>query len=94
MTPDQRLVMIRERLQNKFSPRLLEVIDDSHLHKGHAGAKDGAGHYTVNIQADYFNGKSRVSAHREIYAVLDDLIPREIHAVKISLSTTSFSRHG
>lgn len=80
-----RIKIITERLQNQFHPSQLEVIDDSHKHVGHAGAEGGAGHYTVIIQADIFKNKSRVDVHREIYHVLDDLIPHEIHALQIKL---------
>jgi BolA protein len=80
---NNRIQIITERLQNAFSPTHLEVIDDSHKHVGHAGAEGGAGHYKVIIQADIFKGKSRVDIHREIYRVLNDMIPHEIHALQI-----------
>lgn len=80
-----RTQIIRERLEKKFAPTHLEVIDDSAKHVGHAGSRDGAGHFTVVIQADYFAGKSRVEAHRLIYDALSDLIPKEIHALQIKL---------
>ena len=80
-----RIELIKTRLQNKFSPTHLEVIDDSAKHAGHAGAQGGAGHYTVIISAEYFSKISRVAAHREIYQVLNDLIPHEIHALQIKI---------
>ncbi len=83
MTPDQRIATIQQRLRQAFSPIQLEIIDDSEKHKGHAGSQGGAGHYTVMIAADHFKQKSRVEAHREVYAVLADLIPHEIHALQI-----------
>jgi BolA protein len=86
MTPAERLATIQARLQKEFTPAVLEVIDDSHLHVGHAGSRDGAGHYTVVVAADCFRGKNRIAVHREIYAVLADLIPLEIHALQIKLS--------
>jgi BolA protein len=86
MTPAERLATIQARLQKEFTPTVLEVIDDSHLHVGHAGSRDGAGHYTVIVVADCFHGKNRVAVHREIYAVLADLIPLEIHALQIKLT--------
>jgi BolA protein len=81
----QRIALIRERLQQAFAPEYLEIIDDSEQHKGHKGAEGGAGHYTVVIHAAYFANQSRVTAHREIYRVLNDLIPEQIHALKISI---------
>lgn len=80
-----RLEIIRTRLQAAFSPSHLEVEDDSAAHQGHVGSRDGAGHYTVIIAADFFAGKSRVDIHRLIYAELQDLMPREIHALRIKL---------
>jgi BolA protein len=84
-----RINLIRERLQQAFSPIQLEVIDDSHKHIGHAGAQGGAGHYTVTILADCFKNLSRVEAHRKIYDALDDLIPDQIHALRIKITHTS-----
>lgn len=83
----QRIPLIEERLRAAFAPVMLEVIDDSAQHIGHAGSRDGAGHYTVVIAAACFDGLSRVDAHRKIYAVLADLIPREIHALRIDIQS-------
>lgn len=83
MNPSERVKMIQARLEQAFSPIKLEVIDDSERHKGHAGSQGGAGHYTVRIAAECFNNQSRVSAHRMIYTELNDLMPQEIHALKI-----------
>lgn len=82
---NERVDQIRERLRHSFLPTTLDVIDDSEKHKGHAGSAGGAGHYTVIISADCFRGKSRVAIHREIYHVLNDLIPHEIHALQIKM---------
>ena len=60
----------------------VEVIDDSHLHAGHAGAREGR-HYTVRITSERFAGQSRVARHRLIYDALQLLIPRGIHALAI-----------
>lgn len=79
----ERIDIIRERLQRAFSPVKLEVIDDSEHHRGHAGSQGGAGHYTVVITADCFKGLSRVEVHRKIYQELNDLIPQEVHALRI-----------
>ncbi len=81
----QRIQQIEQRLKQAFSPIQLQVIDDSEKHKGHAGSQGGAGHYTVIISADCFANQSRIENHRKIYAILDDLIPHEIHALKIQV---------
>jgi BolA protein len=85
MKPEQRIMEIRQRLETAFSPSQLEIIDDSAKHIGHAGSRNGAGHYTVIMTADSLKDKSRVDAHREIYALLADLIPDEVHALQIKL---------
>ena len=65
-----------------LQPLHLEVVDDSHLHAGHAGAREGR-HFTVRITAERFNGLSRVARHRLIYDAVHFLIPRGIHALAI-----------
>lgn len=85
MTKNKRIILIKQRLEENFSPIKLEVIDDSDKHKGHAGSAGGAGHFTIIIGASYFSGKTRIESHREIYSVLSDLIPHEIHALQIKI---------
>lgn len=85
MSSELRLVTIQQRLQTAFSPEKLEVIDDSDKHKGHAGSQNGAGHYTIIIVTECFKDVPRIEAHREIYRVLDDLIPEQIHALQIKI---------
>ena len=74
---------IERRLQEALNPESLEVIDESHLHAGHAGAKGGAGHYVVTIVADCFHGENTMSRHRMIYGALNDMMSSEIHALSI-----------
>ena len=73
---------IEAGLRAALAPSALEVQDDSHLHAGHAGAREGR-HFTVRITAERFNGLSRVARHRLIYDALQLLIPRGIHALAI-----------
>jgi len=73
---------IEAGLQAALQPVALQVIDDSHLHAGHAGAREGR-HFTVRITARQFSGLSRVGRHRLIYDALQLLIPRGIHALAI-----------
>jgi BolA protein len=87
MQTSERIELIRSRMQKKFSPTTLEVQDDSEKHIGHAGSRGGAGHYTLIIAAETLKNQNRVAAHREIYALLDDLIPHEIHALVIKILT-------
>ena len=79
-TMDER---IEARLRAAFAPKSLEVINESHLHSGHAG-DDGTGesHYRVRIVSEAFAGQSRVATHRAVNAALADEL-RTIHALAI-----------
>jgi BolA protein len=74
--------LIRERLVS-LSPESVEVFDDSHEHAGHAGAKDGGGHFQLVIVAQAFKGKPSIARHRLVYQALSDLMPGRIHALAI-----------
>lgn len=78
VTADQ----VRAALQAAIAPESLEVIDDSHLHAGHAGAREGR-HFTVRVVSARFNGLSRLARHRLVYDSLDALMARGIHALAI-----------
>lgn len=78
-----RKTIIRERLMQALNPTCLDIEDQSHMHVGHAGAKNGAGHYAVYIESSAFEGKNEIQRHRMVYAALNDLIPNEIHALAI-----------
>ena len=79
----QRIVKIRARLIKTFQPEELEIIDESHLHVGHEGARDGKGHFRVRIVSDKFVGLPAVRCHRLIYMAIGDLIETDIHALSI-----------
>lgn len=78
---------IAECLAAAFSPDDLLIKDQSHLHAGHAGAKDGKGHFDVRIVSNAFAGKSLIQRHRLVYDALGDLMETEIHALKIQAKT-------
>lgn len=73
---------IRASLERALEPTALHVDDDSHLHAGHAGAREGR-HFSVRITSGQFNGLSRVARHRLVYDALHSLIPQGIHALAI-----------
>jgi BolA protein len=77
-----RIALIRERLA-ALDPISIDILDDSHLHAGHEGSKNGAGHYRVIIVASCFAGLSPVARHRLVYHHLQDLIPYPIHALAL-----------
>lgn len=70
-----------------LDPTILEIIDESHKHAGHAGARDGGGHYVLNIVSAKFAGNNTVARHRMIYSALGELMKREIHALTIQAHT-------
>jgi BolA family transcriptional regulator, general stress-responsive regulator len=74
---------IEALLQAQLKPLALEVQDDSHLHAGHAGAREGR-HFQVRVVSERFTGLSRVARHRLIYDSLGSLAPQGIHALAIS----------
>lgn len=80
----ERVAAIEQCLETEFTPSHLQVKDQSHLHAGHAGARDGMGHFEVTIVADAFDGKSRIERHRLIYGALGALMRTDIHALKIN----------
>ena len=73
---------IEAALRAALEPLELVVRDDSHLHAGHAGAREGR-HFSVQIVSPRFNGLSRLARHRLVYDSLNALIPRGIHALAI-----------
>lgn len=85
MSDTNRKLLIETRLQKAFSPLYLEVIDESDKHIGHAGHQGGNRHFAVTIQATCFANVSRVDAHRQIYALFTDLMPDQIHALRIKI---------
>jgi BolA protein len=78
---------LRHRLQERLAPTLLEVLDESAAHLGHAG-QDGTGvgtHFRVRIASPLFDGKPKVARHRLVYDALRDYIERDrgVHALAI-----------
>jgi BolA protein len=81
-----RVEVIRDKLQTAFSPELLDVIDDSHMHAGHAGARDGKGHFRVRLVSRSFAGTKTLERHRMVYAALGSLMETDIHALSVDAS--------
>ena len=75
---------IKKKLISEFKPQELEVIDESHLHAGHVGARpEGETHFRLVISSTNFIGKSRIDIQREIYKVLKDELNGPVHALTI-----------
>jgi BolA protein len=81
--PQARVERIRIRLEQRFAPSALEVVDESHLHAGHPGARSGKGHFRVRIVAPAFAGLPALRRHRLVYESLDELMTQDIHALSI-----------
>ncbi len=80
--------LIHERLQ-ALEPSELDIINESHLHEGHAGAQGGASHFRVIIASKQFDGISTLARHRLVYDRVHDLMPFPIHALAIQAKTTA-----
>ncbi len=85
--PQNRVEMIRARLQQALRPESLEIADESAKHAGHAGAKSGGGHFIVGIVSQIFEGKSPIQRHRLVYDAIGDAMHTEIHALSITAKT-------
>ncbi len=79
---------IREKLSAEFSPIELNVIDESHLHAGHAGARpQGESHFKVEIVSSIFEGMSKVARQRLIYRALREEMATDIHALSLTVKS-------
>jgi BolA protein len=67
-----------------LNPGEIELIDESHKHVGHAGARDGRGHYALRIVSEEFRGATPIARHRKVYAALGELMQTDIHALSIA----------
>ena len=79
----QRVARIRALLGEALQPQWLDVADDSHKHAGHAGARGGQGHFSVDIVSAAFAGKLPLARHRMVYAALGSMMQDDIHALAI-----------
>ena len=76
---------IRHRLTERFAPVRLEIVDESHRHAGHAGARpEGETHFAVTIVAAGFTGLSRVARQRLVYQTLAEELATRIHALSLT----------
>jgi BolA protein len=79
---------IHSKLTNRFTPARLDIIDDSHRHAGHAGARpEGETHFTVTIVSAGFAGLSRVARQRLVYQTLAEELATRVHALSLTTLT-------
>lgn len=82
-----RTEIIETRLREAFAPRVLDVVDESERHRGHAGYQEGGeSHYRVTIESESFQGLGRIERHRAVHAALGPELVAEIHALALKIS--------
>lgn len=79
----ERVTQIEQRLRAALQPLKLEIRDESAKHAGHAGARDGGGHFDVTIVAAQFAGLGLLQRHRLVYDALGEAMRQDIHALSI-----------
>ena len=82
----ERMLRMRAAL-SALAPRELQVTDDSHRHVGHEGARDGRGHFSVDITSAVFEGLAPLARHRRVYDALGGMMQTDIHALSIRART-------
>ena len=88
-----RINQIEAAVRQAVQPLTLSVIDESHLHRGHAGARPyGQSHFKVIAVSSAFAGKSRVQRQQMVYRALGDAVGNEIHALSMTLQTPEEAR--
>lgn len=83
-----RVKRIEATLTEAFSPVLIQVKDQSHLHAGHEGAKSGGGHFEVTIVSAAFDGCRPLQRHRMVFSALESMMKSDIHALSINAKTS------
>jgi len=81
--------MIKKVLEETFSPVEIEVLDESHKHVGHLGARSGKGHFKLTIISKRFEGLPMIQRQRLVYRALASLMETDIHALSMSTLTPS-----
>ena len=82
-----RRARIEALLREQLAAQHVDVIDESHLHAGHAGAAGGAGHYRALVVSKHFEGRSLIERQRLVYAALGEMMGGEIHALALRTLT-------
>ena len=83
----ERVEAIRAAIASALGPASLEVEDESHKHAGHEGARDGRGHFRVDVVSAAFAGMTPIARHRAVYAAVGELMTTDIHALAIRART-------
>lgn len=89
---EQRVAAIRAAIEAALAPVTLDIEDESHRHAGHAGARDGRGHFRVDVVSAAFAGLNPIARHRAVYAAVGGLMETDIHALSIRARTPDEAR--
>lgn len=92
MSTGSRAERIIGTLRQALHTDQVELIDESHLHAGHAGARDGRGHFRVRIVSEDFAGLRTLQRHQLVYRSLGELMQTDIHALSITALTPDEAR--
>ena len=83
----ERMQRMEQLLRAALAPVQLDVVDDSARHAGHAGARDGRGHFNVRVVSTAFAGLRPLARHRAVYAALGAMMDTDIHALGVEAMT-------
>jgi BolA protein len=89
---ERRIAAIRAAIEQALAPVSLEIEDQSHRHVGHEGARDGRGHFSVDVVSPAFAGMAPLARHRAVYAAVGALMETDIHALAIRARTPEEAR--
>ena len=83
----QRYSSIKKKITEQLNPEVLEIRDDSSMHKNHGNIKeeDTETHFYIKIKSSYFNNKSKLSMHKIVYDILREEFSNGLHAVELDL---------
>ena len=86
--------LIEQKLNEALQPESLEIVDESHLHAGHAGARPGGEtHFRIRVVSSAFSGKTRVERHRVVNNALAEELAGQVHALAIEASAPGDNRN-
>lgn len=87
MSASDRIGRMRSCLHEALRPTVMDLVDESHLHAGHAGAQSGRGHFRLRIVSRQFEGLLPLARHRAVYDALGEMMQTDIHALSIQALT-------
>ena len=84
---EERRARIEKELRERLAAIHVDVIDESHLHAGHVGSRDGGGHFRAVVVSTRFEGRTPVQRQRLVYQALEDSMGSDIHALSMRTLT-------